>query len=73
MAQGLKFSTHYADPVLGPVGDRALCALVNDLRVCAHLARPHSNRALRGVTSVAGISPRTPQTVPFGSRLTLVA
>lgn len=33
-------STHYADPVLGPIGDHTLCALVNDLRVCARYAPP---------------------------------
>src|SRR6185312_6925294 len=31
----------------GPCGDHTLCAMVNDLRVCAHLARPHDARHVR--------------------------
>jgi hypothetical protein len=57
----------------GPFGDRTLCAMVNDLRVCAHFARlyfGHTRAATRGYVLprftggqvVAGSNPVSPTT-----------
>ena len=41
-----KIRSTYGSEGWGPIGDHTLCAVMNDLRVCARLAWPQTDRAL---------------------------
>src|ERR1700730_4481132 len=74
-----KIRSTYGSEGWGPIGDHTLSAAMNDLRVCARLAWPQTDRALvvtsgnalprfSGGQVVAGSNPVSPTDITAGQR-----